>query len=159
MPDIKTTAGNLGYLEGISNPEDLVLREHLEFLARQIPQRFSKQSYGRAFHFLVDGAFGLKGDRSPNLSNALYAWNGTERGWSQIREVAPIEGLQIVKREAAGVSPYDDGPEMAPDARIISEYGVIAGSIVKVFGNQEVATSQTLRAIREDLVPRLQQQI
>lgn len=142
-------------------PNNIVLREHFVALANQIPPRFTKQTYSRAFHYLVDGSFGLNGDRSPNLSNALYQWDRSAVGkkrWIQIREASPPTGIQIVKRSDIGIAPYE-GVEQAsaPDVIILSQYGIVASSIINAVGNDVNPNSQTIRAIREDLIPHLKQ--
>lgn len=119
--------------QSLTSPDDIVLREHFNYLANSTDRIVAKPNYGLAFHEIVD--FGNNRKRNPNLAKPLYMWThdpDTGNKWTQVRDPEPMDGVIIASREDLSIEPYDNIVKLAdPGAYILASYGIVAGSLVE----------------------------
>lgn len=135
-----------GYLfSDITKPDDIIVREHFENLGSTDPLRV--RNFVRAFHKLLDQrGIGRLFTVVPREDKGGYRHQ-------QTREPVPMGDIVVAKRSELGLKPYKGNYTIADlDARILSQYGMTAGSVDKTISwmldqNPERMVQTTKRAL------------
>lgn len=155
----------------ITLPTDIVVREHFndfETSLRSVTTpNISKGVVTRVFHKLINGEDGAPHRKplyeSVSGSSSSRPFSSHPRWWAQVAEPTPMDGIEIIKREAIGLPPYSHNTSNVskPQDQIMAQYGIVAGSILGV-ERQETGTihsSQLTKRVLGMIVTQLRRQL